>query len=1153
MKLRRIIAVALTLALCTFGGGWVPPPEEPQAGYLFYLAQDVPMLLSAEGGIAPVPYAPGYYKADSLSDLQPWLDAGLVKYAVPDAPLELLSDTTGADPGALNQWYLNALGMESAWQSGLDGSGTVVAVIDSGLVQNHEDLDYTAIAGRNFLGTVNDPAAWADNMGHGTLVAGILAAQTGNGIGVAGLTDGIKLLPLRCFSGSGAAADSGSGMPSTIISALGYAIEQKVDVINMSFGGTNKATLQILEPVLQRAAQADILLVAAAGNSGNSTYHYPAAFDCVIGVGNTNIQNLVYGTSQRNDSVFVTAPGSNIYGLGYQSATSYRSDSGTSMAAPMVSALAAMAKQKDSAINTQGFQALLKDCAVDAGTPGYDTAYGWGIVSAARLEKRMAAPQSILYECNGGQLPQTGSATWSESYQIGQGENAVLPTPQRDGYDFTGWYLDDSCTGQALGGIPPGSVSAVTVFAGWKESDAAPEITKLQVMGIEAVKGQGDSFTAQLPYGTDLSTLGAGAITVTLNPLNSSSNLEKQSDGVWHITVRSRTYTLALTLAPMAVPTPVAGATAQTGSATPPSYDGITPGAPYRADVSSWFTGATAYRVELAPEYGTATFAGGQLTYAPTDAASGRQVPLKVWGQNTGGESATPVTVTVTIGAVPTSDSKITPTTYGYDKHTQSAGIPLNLFLYGNGLSRVRNGETTLVAGQDYALGQEPLVAGSPQSCTLHHAFLSRLSVGTHRLDFVFEKGRTPATAEAHLLVTITDSSTTDVGGGTIGGGGGGGGGMGGGAPAPQKPPLELLKTPNAAISYVLEANGIGVLSVETQELRRMAQEKAAQFDLSGAKGAIGLSLPQDALQALSNAEVTLLLPQGGLVLPAGALATMAPSGFQGGLLLTITPDGKPMAARSATTQVQPSYTISLTVGGKPVPQSALPVTLRLPHWPQGGQNPANLAIACLDAKGAASALPTVWNEKAGCLEAKTTQLSRFTIITSAWVNPFLDVSENSWYYEAVQYVNQQGLFGGVAADSFQPQAPVTRAMLVTVLARSKGQDTTKGATWDAVGLAWAKESGISDGENPGAPITREQLAAMLYRLAGSPSVPNLALTFTDKGEISDWAADAIRWAADRGILTGKDANRLDPQGGATRAEVAAVLHRYLGSSQIPR
>lgn len=161
----------------------------------------------------------------------------------------------------------------------------------------------------------------------------------------------------------------------------------------------------------------------------------------------------------------------------------------------------------------------------------------------------------------------------------------------------------------------------------------------------------------------------------------------------------------------------------------------------------------------------------------------------------------------------------------------------------------------------------------------------------------------------------------------------------------------------------------------------------------------------------------------------------------------------------------------------------------------------------------------------------------------------FNDVSANDWFASAVDYVTGKGMMNGTAANTFSPKANTTRGMLMTVLARHAGEDTTGGSVWYEKGMNWAKANSVSDGTNPQVNITREQLAAMLYRYAqnkkydvsGAKSLDG----YTDAQSVSSYAVPALQWANAAGVVTGKSGSKLDPKGYATRAEVAAMLMRF--------
>ena len=155
----------------------------------------------------------------------------------------------------------------------------------------------------------------------------------------------------------------------------------------------------------------------------------------------------------------------------------------------------------------------------------------------------------------------------------------------------------------------------------------------------------------------------------------------------------------------------------------------------------------------------------------------------------------------------------------------------------------------------------------------------------------------------------------------------------------------------------------------------------------------------------------------------------------------------------------------------------------------------------------------------------------------------FTDVPAANWASDAVAFASSRELFNGTGANTFSPNAPMTRQMLMTVLARLDGTDTSGNAY--AKGMEWAIRNGVSNGSDPEGKITREQLATMLWRYAGNPSVSGRMTGFVDADQISSYAEDAMLWATKAGIIGGKGNGQLDPKGYATRAEVAAMLMRY--------
>ena len=159
-------------------------------------------------------------------------------------------------------------------------------------------------------------------------------------------------------------------------------------------------------------------------------------------------------------------------------------------------------------------------------------------------------------------------------------------------------------------------------------------------------------------------------------------------------------------------------------------------------------------------------------------------------------------------------------------------------------------------------------------------------------------------------------------------------------------------------------------------------------------------------------------------------------------------------------------------------------------------------------------------------------------------VLPFTDVSANQWFYEAVSYVYTNGMMEGDSATTFNPDGRMTRAMFWAVLGRIDGATIT-GANWVETARSWAMAEGVSDGTNPNDYVTREMMVTMLWRYAGEPASEESLSAYTDAASVSDWAAEAMSWALETGVIEGVTATTLQPQGTATRAQCATIFMRY--------
>ncbi len=180
----------------------------------------------------------------------------------------------------------------------------------------------------------------------------------------------------------------------------------------------------------------------------------------------------------------------------------------------------------------------------------------------------------------------------------------------------------------------------------------------------------------------------------------------------------------------------------------------------------------------------------------------------------------------------------------------------------------------------------------------------------------------------------------------------------------------------------------------------------------------------------------------------------------------------------------------------------------------------------------------------------------------------FTDISENDWFYESVKYVVENKLMNGISEDEFAPNNTLTRAMLVTVLYRNAGEPAVNKSipfadvdmgSWYANAVVWAKQNGIVNGVNeanfaPDNNITREQIAAIMFRFAQYKGMDAVTLEenlqFTDSKKISEYAVSAMNWAVGKGLMKGKSTTTINPKDNATRAEIAAILQRFIESNK---
>ncbi|MEM2294555.1 MAG: S8 family serine peptidase [Nitrososphaerota archaeon] len=305
---------------------------------------------------------------------------GLFTYVEPNFKVELL--LTPNDPLWSNQWGPKKIQADLAWDKQLGNRSIIVAVIDTGVDYTHEDLINNYISGGyDWVNNEDDP--WDDH-GHGTHCAGIIAASINNGKGIAGLAQ-VKIMAEKVLTGGG------WGYWDWVASGIIHATDHGAKVISMSLGGYYPSAL--VRDAIKYALDSGVLVVAAAGNDDTNNKCYPAAFDGVVAVSATDVNDQKAWFSNWGDWIDLAAPGVNIISC---VPGGYKSWSGTSMACPHVSGVAALAWSQFPNKPMQWIREWLKYTADDLGQPGFDVYYGYGRVNARKAVAMLPPQHDII-------------------------------------------------------------------------------------------------------------------------------------------------------------------------------------------------------------------------------------------------------------------------------------------------------------------------------------------------------------------------------------------------------------------------------------------------------------------------------------------------------------------------------------------------------------------------------------------------------------------------------------------------------------------------------------------------------------------------------------------------------------------------------------
>src|SRR5215207_8702231 len=286
-----------------------------------------------------------------------------VGYVEPDYPVQAV-DTIPNDPSFPSQYGLISIRAPQGWDLSTGSTAVTIAILDSGVDLGHLELAGKIVQGYDFVNNDNFPQ---DDYGHGTHVAGIAAAWGNNGLGVAGVSWGARILPLKVLN------STGGGSFSSVAAALIWATDHGAQVANMSLGGTTYS--QVMQDAVSYAATNDVLMVGASGNAGTNFVLYPARFPEVMAVAATDMSNQHASFSNYGAEIDVAAPGASILSLW---PGGYSTQSGTSMAAPHVSGLAAVLFGYGNTAASVRNQ--IETSALDISPPGWDIYTGAGLI-----------------------------------------------------------------------------------------------------------------------------------------------------------------------------------------------------------------------------------------------------------------------------------------------------------------------------------------------------------------------------------------------------------------------------------------------------------------------------------------------------------------------------------------------------------------------------------------------------------------------------------------------------------------------------------------------------------------------------------------------------------------------------------------------------
>ncbi|AWB45393.1 peptidase S8 [Paenibacillus sp. CAA11] len=307
----------------------------------------------------------------------------LTNEASPTSDIELKPEVPNDALFSEYQWNLPITETNRGWNLSKGSNDVIVAVVDTGVDLNHPDLTGRILPGYNVIKPGQKPM---DDVGHGTHVAGIISAKVNNGEGIAGMTWGTKILPVKALD------KSGSGTTYSVAQGIIWATDHGAKVINLSLG--NYAQANFLHEAIKYAYDHDVVLIAATGNDNTERPGYPAAYPEVLSVSATDAKMKRASFSNFGDYVDVMAPGESIAST--YPGNQYAALSGTSMASPHVAALAALIRSVNPDLRNTEVMDIIRNNVIDLGNPGHDKYFGYGQIDVFSALKSAGQSQSPL-------------------------------------------------------------------------------------------------------------------------------------------------------------------------------------------------------------------------------------------------------------------------------------------------------------------------------------------------------------------------------------------------------------------------------------------------------------------------------------------------------------------------------------------------------------------------------------------------------------------------------------------------------------------------------------------------------------------------------------------------------------------------------------